>query len=299
MKPPPFKYVAARSREEALAVKAEYGGEAWFLAGGQSLMPALNFRLAAPAVLIDLNTTPGLDGVSRYDDGVLSVGAMTRHATVAGHPLIARHQTLIREAMPFIAHPQIRNRGTTGGNLAHADPASELPAIMRALNARMLVQSSAGERWIDAEDFFQGALTTALEPDEMLVEIELPDLMPGSGTCFMEVSRRRGDFALMGVAAIVACGEDGICTDARLAYCGAGDGPVLAGTAAKSLIGHRMTESAINAAAVLAQAAVDPLGSIHASKEYQRHLAGVLTRRALRIAADRATGFVDDRRQSA
>lgn len=293
MKPAPFKYIAARSREEALAVKAEHGDEAWFLAGGQSLMPALNFRLAQPAILIDLNPISDLAGVRRHDERALRVGALTRHATLERDVLVARHQPLIREAMPLVAHPQIRNRGTLGGNLAHADPASELPAIVLALGGRMRAQSAHGERWIAARDFFAGALTTALRPNEMLVEIELPDLPPRSGTCFMEVSRRRGDFALMGVAAIVALGADGACTDAHLAYCGAGDGPVSAAEAAGSLIGRRMTEPDLSEAAALAQRAVDPLGSIHASKAYQRHLAGVLTRRALQTAAARSRGASD------
>jgi carbon-monoxide dehydrogenase medium subunit len=287
MKPAPFKYIAPRSREEALALKAEHGEEAWFLAGGQSLVPALNFRLAQPAILIDLNTVPDLGGIRRHDD-TLRIGALTRHATVERDALVERHQPLVHEAMPFIAHPQIRNRGTLGGNLAHADPASEMPAIVLALGGRLRVQSMSGERWIDAADFFVGALTTALEVDEMLAEIELPDLPAGSGTCFMEVSRRRGDFAMMGVAAVVAFDASGVCTDARLGYCGAGDGPVMAADAAQSLVGTSLKDEDISEAAALAQQAVDPLGNIHASKDYQRHLAGVLTRRALATAADRA-----------
>lgn len=293
MKPAPFKYIAARSREHALAVKAQHGDEALFLAGGQSLVPALNFRLAQPAILIDLNPISDLAGIGRHNESTLRVGALTRHATLERDALVARHQPLMHEAIPLIAHPQIRNRGTLGGNLAHADPASELPAIVLALGGRMHAQSADGERWIAARDFFAGALTTALRPDEMLVEIELPDLPSGSGTCFMEVSRRRGDFALMGVAAIVALGPGGVCTDARLAYCGAGDGPVSAAEAAGALIGSRITEPDIRAAAALAQGAIDPLGSIHASKAYQRHLAGVLTRRALNTATARARGASD------
>jgi carbon-monoxide dehydrogenase medium subunit len=291
MKPAPFKYIAPRSREEALAVKAEHGEEAWFLAGGQSLVPALNFRLAQPAILIDLNPVPDLGGIRRHGDR-LRIGALTRHAAVEHDALVERHQPLIHEAMPFIAHPQIRNRGTLGGNLSHADPASEMPAIVLALGGRLCAQKAGGERWIDAGEFFVGALTTALEVDEMLVEIELPDPPPGAGTCFMEVSRRRGDFAMMGVAAIVAVGADGTCTAARLAYCGAGDGPVMAADAARSLVGTSLKESDIAEAATLAQAAVDPLGNIHAGKDYQRHLAGVLTRRALVTASGRARALV-------
>ena len=288
MKPAPFKYIAPRSREEALAVKAEYGEEAWFLAGGQSLVPALNFRLAQPAILIDLNTVPDLGGIRRHEDRALRIGALTRHAAVERDALVERHHPLIHEAMPFIAHPQIRNRGTLGGNLSHADPASEMPAIVLALGGRLRAQKAGGERWIDAADFFVGALTTALEVNEMLAEIELPDLPPDAGTCFMEVSRRRGDFAMMGVAAVVALGADGTCAEARLAYCGAGDGPVSAADAAQSLVGTSLKAEDIKEAAALAQQAVDPLGNIHASKDYQRHLAGVLTRRALVTAVGRA-----------
>jgi CO/xanthine dehydrogenase FAD-binding subunit len=287
MKPAPFKYIAARSVDEAVALKAEHGGDAWFLAGGQSLVPALNFRLAQPAILIDINAIAESDGVS-LRDGRLHVGALTRYRTLQRDPAITAHAPLIAEALPHIAHPQIRNRGTIGGNLSHADPASELPAIMVALGARMRVRSSAGERWIDARTFFVGALCTALETDEMLVEVELPAIGPRSGTSFMEIARRRGDFAIMGIAATLTLADDGSCSEARLAYCGAGDGPVLATAAAAALLGSRVAGSDIAAAAARAAREVEPFGSIHASKEYQRHLAGVLTARAVKIALERA-----------
>jgi CO/xanthine dehydrogenase FAD-binding subunit len=290
MKPPPFRYVAAQSLDEALALKAEHGDEARFLAGGQSLMPALNFRLAQPAILIDINPLPGLDGVQRRGDRTIHIGALTRYRTLEHDAIVAQHLPLIREALPHIAHPQIRNRGTLGGNLAHADPASELPAIVLALGARMRAKSAAGERWIAASDFFCGALTTALAPDEMLVEVEIPQALPGTGASFLEVARRRGDFALMGVAATVTLAADGSCSDARLAYCNAGQRPMSADDAARSLVGQSVTMKLIDEAASLAQAAIDPGGSVHASKGYQRHLAGVLTKRALRTAIERAHG---------
>jgi aerobic carbon-monoxide dehydrogenase medium subunit len=292
MKPAPFRYVAARSPEEALAVKAEHGDEARFLAGGQSLMPALNFRLAQPAVVIDINPLPGLDGVQRLADGTIRIGALTRYRTLERDTIIAQHLQLVREALPLIAHPQIRNRGTLGGNLAHADPASELPAIVLALGARMRARSRKGERWIAADDFFRAALTTALAADEMLVDIELPPALPRSGTSFLEVARRRGDFALMGVAAIVTLDADARCQDARLAYCGAGDRPVRADEVPRALIRRMIASADIDEAASLAQRAIDPAGSVHASKAYQRHLVGVLTRRALHIAADRARAAI-------
>jgi CO/xanthine dehydrogenase FAD-binding subunit len=287
MKPAPFRYIAARSIEEALAAKAEHGEDARFLAGGQSLVPAMNFRLVQPAVLIDLNPLAELAGIERAD-GAVRIGAMTRYRALERDPIVLRDLPLISEALPEIAHPQIRNRGTIGGNLANADPASELPAIVRALGGRLHARSAVSERTIKAADFFVGALTTVLAADEMLTAIELPVLPPRSGTAFLEMSRRRGDCALAGVAAVVMLDADEICLNARLAYCGLGDRPIHAGTAAQSLIGQRLSEAAFAEAARLAQSAVDPQGSVHASKDYQRHLAGVLTRRALKTATERA-----------
>src|SRR6202162_122525 len=174
MKPAPFKYIAATSLEHALSLKAEYGDDAKFLAGGQSLMPTMNFRLAQPAVLIDLNRIDGLGGVQPRDAGGARIGALTRYRTLERDFGFAQMFPWIAEALPHIAHPQIRNRGTIGGNLSHADPASELPAIAVALGARFHIQAAKRERWLDASDFFVGALTTDLQPDEMLVEVELP-----------------------------------------------------------------------------------------------------------------------------
>jgi carbon-monoxide dehydrogenase medium subunit len=287
MKPAPFRYVAADSLAAALALKAEHGDEARFLAGGQSLIPAMNFRMAQPAVLIDLNPLSDLDYV-RHERQMLRIGALTRYRTLQRSDLVARHQKLLDEALPNVAHPQIRNRGTLGGNLAHADPASELPAVVAALGGRLQAQSKRGERWMGAKEFFIGALTTALAADEMLVEIELPDLPPRSGTCFLEVARRQGDYAMMGVAAVLSLDARGVCTDARLAYCSAGETPILATKAAQTLVGWRLGEPEFKAAAEAAAREVQPLGSVHATPDYQRHLAAVLTRRALRIARERA-----------
>src|SRR5580700_8057395 len=203
MKPAPFRYFAARTLEQALELKAEHGDEARFLAGGQSLVPTMNFRLTQPAALIDINPIADLAGIRNGSGEVLRIGAMTRYRTLERDPIIARHVPLMEEALPHIAHPQIRNRGTIGGNLAHADPASELPAIALALQARFRVQAATRQRWIGASEFFVGALTTDLRHDEMLVEVELPQPKPRSGACFMEVARRRGDFALIGVACTV------------------------------------------------------------------------------------------------
>src|SRR6185295_7545302 len=225
MKPAPFKYIAATSLEQALALKAEHGDEAKFLAGGQSLIPAMNFRLARPAVLIDINGIESLAGV-RTSQGTARIGPLTRYRALQRDAAFAGLFPLIGEALPHIAHPQIRNRGTIGGNLSHADPASELPAIAVALRARVHVQSAKRARSIAAADFFVSALTTDLEADEMLTEIELPLQGPRTGSCFMEVARRRGDFAIVGVAAQMTLDDHDACSDIRLAFCGVGETPV-------------------------------------------------------------------------
>lgn len=287
MKPAPFTYIAASSLDQALSLKAEYGDEARFLAGGQSLIPAMNFRLARPAVLIDLNGLAELAGIDRSEGKTIRVGAMTRYRALERDAGFLQACPLFADALPHIAHPQIRNRGTIGGNLSHADPASELPALATAMQARMKIKSSKGERELDASEFFAGLLTTSLEAEEMLTEIAFPAPKPRSGSCFMEVARRRGDFALAGVAAIVVLDEQGQCTEVRLALCGVGETPVDASDAAASLIGQRCTEAAIETVAADVRNAIDPPGNVHASADYQRHIAGVLTRRALATAHER------------
>ena len=289
MKPAPFKYIAAASLEQALALKAEYGDDAKFLAGGQSLMPAMNFRLARPAVLIDINPLDELAGITPQENGETSVGALTRYYALESDSSFRRNYPLFGEALPHIAHPQIRNRGTIGGNLSHADPASELPALAVALQATMKIRASTRERTVAAADFFQGLLTTDLGPDEMLVGIRLPAPKPRTGTCFLEVARRRGDFALAGVAASLTVEESGTCTLARIALCGVGETPVDASTAAAGLIGNRIIGQQMEDVADTVQRMIEPSGNVHASPDYQRHVAGVLTRRALATAYDRAT----------
>ncbi|MEQ9638767.1 MAG: xanthine dehydrogenase family protein subunit M [Alphaproteobacteria bacterium] len=279
MKPAPFTYLVAHSLDAALALKAEHGDEARFLAGGQSLVPAMNFRLAQPAALIDLNPLDELDYIQ--SNGTLRIGALTRHRALEK----ANAHPLLHEIMPHVAHWPIRTRGTIAGNLAHADPASELPAAMVALGARLKAQCNSGERWIEATDFFTGPLTTALGDDEMLTEVEVPTLPERTGTCFMELARRQGDYAMMGVAAVVTVDEMATCTAARLAYLSAGPTPMLVSDA--GLVGTTLDDDAIAAAAETAKAAIDPAGTVHASAAYQRHIAGVLTRRALVKARDR------------
>jgi CO/xanthine dehydrogenase FAD-binding subunit len=286
MKPAPFDYILATSLDHALELKAEHGDEARFLAGGQSLIPAMNFRLARAAMLIDINRVPELARVDRSGNDI-RLGAMTRYCTLERDADFLKACPLFADALPHIAHVAIRNRGTVGGNLSHADPASELPAIAIAVGARMRIKSSRGERELAASDFFVGLLTTDIQPDEMLVEIALPKPPPRSGSCFIELARRRGDFALAGVAAIVSLDDDDRATDIRLALCGVGETPVGASRAAASLIGQKCTEAAIEAVAAEVQKAIAPSGNVHASPEYQRHIAGVLTRRAIAAACER------------
>jgi CO/xanthine dehydrogenase FAD-binding subunit len=288
MKPAPFKYIAATSLEHSLALKADYGDEAKFLAGGQSLMPAMNFRLAQPAILIDINRIDGLGAIRPSDGGGARVGALARYRTLERDPNFAGMFPLIAEALPHIAHPQIRNRGTIGGNLSHADPASELPAIAVALGARFHIRAAKQDRWLDASDFFLSSLTTDLQPDEMLVEVKLPLPKPRTGSCFMEVARRRGDFAIVGVAAMISLGRRDECAGVRLAFCGVGEIPIDASSAADALIGHALTGETIHGVAASVQTMIDPAGSVHATADYQRHIAGVLTERALQTAYQRA-----------
>lgn len=288
MKPAAFEYHRPHSVEEALALLAEHGYDAKLLAGGQSLVPAMNFRLAAPAVLIDLNRIPGLDGLSEADGGV-RIGAMVRQRVAERSPLVAAGAALLAETLPYVAHAQIRNRGTIGGSIAHADPAAEMPAVMLALEARFHLRGPNGTRVVTAGDFFTGLFGTALEAEEMLVEVEIPPAAPRTGWAFDEVSRRHGDYALAGIAATVQVDDAGRCTAARIALLSVGDGPVLAAEAAAALIGAEPSDAAIRAAAeAAAQRDIDPPGDIHASPEYRRQLTNVLVRRVLPRAFARA-----------
>ncbi len=288
MKPPEFDYYAPESLEEALALLAEYGGAAKPLAGGQSLIPAMNFRVLHSALLVDLNRVITLEGICHME-GELRIGAMTRQRRVERDPLVAQFAPLLHETMPYIAHPQIRNRGTIGGSLVHADPAAELPVIAIALNARMRAQSATGERWLTAKEFFLDMFTTALQPDELLVEIAFPPLPQKAGWSFMEFARRHGDYALIGVATWVALDDHGICREARLVYLNAGNGPIDAQSAADLLQGRAISIEAAEAAAAAADREIHPTGNVHCTPAYQRHLARVLTRRALLQAGARAT----------
>lgn len=288
MKPAPFKYAAPRSLDEALSLKAQNSETSRFLAGGQSLVPTMNFRLAQPEILIDLNCLDGQDYVREAAGGALRVGALTRHRAMQFDPLIVERQPLVNEAAFQVAHQQIRNRGTLCGNLAHADPASEMPAVMLALGARLHARSVDTDRWIEAGAFFRGVFETALDDKEMLIEVELPALPPRTGTCFLEVARRAGDYAMMGVAVLVSLDGDGACAEVRLACCSAAETPVLATKAARTLIGARIDDATAREAGSLVRDELDPPGNVHCSSGYKRQLAGVLTRRALETAARRA-----------
>lgn len=267
----------------------ENGFDAKLLAGGQSLIPVMNFRLAQPSLLVDLNQVTDLNHLQRNEAGGIRIGAMVRHSQLEHSPIIAEMAPLLHETMPHIAHPQIRNRGTIGGSLAHADPAAELPAVSVALEARFKLQRSTGERWVSAEDFYTALFTTTLEPEEILVEVAIPPLPARTGYAFIEMARRHGDYALAGVAALLTMDDQGICRQARLVYLNLGEVPMVAYKAATVLIGEMPTPSHIEEAAQIAAGhEIDPTTDIHATAVYKRHLAYILGKRALQQAAARA-----------
>jgi len=273
--------------EEAVALKAEAGDDALVLAGGQSLIPLLALRLASPALLVDLNRIEGLASIRR-EDGWLSVGAMTRHRDVEEVGDLGEEIPILVDAVPLIGHRAIRNRGTVGGSIAHADPAAEWPGLALALDATVEAVGSRGTRSIAAEEFFLAPFTNALEPDELVREIRFRVPGPGSGTAFVEHSRRHGDFALVGAAAVVHVGTDGKVSSARISLIGIGGTAVRAPDGERVLEGGSLTDADVEAAAAACRATVDPPSSVHGSSAYRRHLVGVMVGRALRLARDRA-----------
>ena len=289
MKPPPFAYSRAESVDEAVSLLAEHGADAKLLAGGQSLVPMLNFRLASPSLLVDVNRIPGLSGIEEGLEAV-GIGALTRHREIECSDVVRRHFPVLGEAVRHVAHLAIRNRGTLGGSLAHADPAAELPAIALLLDARIAVSGPGGVRRLPAREFFRSALATALRDDEMVTRVDLPRLPPGVGWGFEEVARRAGDFALAAVAAALGRGEDGKVTEARIAVTGVHDTPLRIDRAEARLAGEAMSGGAVRDAARAARDAVEPPGDLHASADFRRHLVEVLTRRALQSAWRRARG---------
>ncbi len=285
MKPPPFAYECPRDVAGAVALLAAHGGDARPLAGGQSLVPLLNFRLARPAVLVDLNRIEAL-GRIKVEDGALCMGAMARQAAVEADARVARGWPVLHEAIGHIAHPQIRNRGTIGGSLAHNDPAAELPAAMLALDAEMTAQGPAGVRTIQAGDFFAGTMETALAPDDLLTEVRAPALPEGTGWAFQEAARRQGDFALVAVAVLLRPdGAGGIA--ARVVVTGTGDGPARMPQAEAILAERGMDVDACAAAADAAAEASEPADDPHAPAWYRQKLVAALTRRACREALTR------------
>ena len=289
MKPAPFAYFAPHNLDEALDLLAQHGYDGKVLAGGQSLIPTMNFRLAQPAALVDINRVAELAFLDEDAGGGLRIGALTRQRTLERSAAVASRAPLLHATMPYIAHVQIRNRGTLGGSLAHADPAAELPAVMVALDARFRLQSRRGERWVAAADFYIGLFTTALQEDELIAEIEIPAMPARAGWSIQEIARRHGDYAIVGVAAVVELDPAGLCRAARLIYFSVGEGPTAAPSAAAVLLGQPADDGVIAAAArAAAQQDIDPLGDIHATPAYRRHLVEVLGRRALQEAFGRA-----------
>lgn len=284
MKPPRFQYCAPRILDDALLLLERQGDEAKILAGGQSLVPLLNMRLAAPAYLLDINRIFELNYIQQEDE-YLAIGATARQCQVERSSLAQEKHPLLIEAIWHIGHMQIRNRGTIVGSLAHADPAAELPTLLACLNGSVLLQSSTGERLVSAKAFFRGSLETALEADEMIVEARFPWVDPRAGWAFMEFARRSGDYALVGAAAVLTPGEDGTCQAARLAYSGVAGAPVRATEVEQLLTGSTMNEQVWREAAQLARAVVDEqMNDIHATVEYRRVLVAELTRRVLQVA---------------
>jgi carbon-monoxide dehydrogenase medium subunit len=281
VKPPRFHYHDPATIEDALALLAAHGDGARILAGGQSLMPMLNFRLVRPAHVVDVNRLPGLATLEVDPDGGLRIGALARQRALERSPLVRSRCPLIAQALPFVGPPQIRARGTLGGSLAHADPAAELPAVMTALGARLTLRSAGGRRTVSAGEFFVSPLTTALAPDELLTEVALPPWPARTGSSLHEVAIRRGDFALGGVAATLTLDPEGRVAGARIACFGVGPRPVRARDAERSLVGRPASAPALQEAGRLASASVDPLDDIHASAAYRKRLIGVLTSRAL------------------
>jgi CO/xanthine dehydrogenase FAD-binding subunit len=284
MKPAKFDYFAPASLEEALELLGQHGPDAKVLAGGQSLMPMMNLRLVRPAVVVDVNRIDGLSGISAAD-GTITVGALTRQRDLGRSDVIRGAFPAMTEAISHIGHFQIRNRGTVGGSLAHADPAAEIPALCTALDAEFVAADSSGAQSVAAADFAIGPLTTSLEPEQLLTQVRLP-LLQGDGWHwgFREVSRRDGDFALVGAIAMLRLDSDDVCREARITMFAVGDAPARIPAAEESLVGRVVDADARAEAAALVSDAVDPGSDIHASAEYRKEVSAVMARRALEDA---------------
>lgn len=293
MKPAPFEYHRAASVPDALDALANGGEEPRILAGGQSLIPMLNFRLAQPSTLVDLGGVEELRYISTAN-GNLRIGAMTRQADALASPEVWRRWPLVAQALQHVGHTAIRNAGTVGGSIAHADPAAELPVAAVALDARVHLQSQDSSRVVAAGDFFDWYYTTTIEEGEILVEVEFPELPPGTGTSFVEFARRAGDFALGGCAATVTVDAERRCLAASLVLLGGGPRPVVADSAAAALLGSVITDDTAVDASRLIRDAAEPPDDHHGSREYRLGLLEHLARRAVTEAADRAERNRDD-----
>lgn len=286
MKPALFRYYDPASLDDVLALLGEWGGDAKILAGGQTLAPLLGLRVLSPAALIDINPLAALDYRRETGEG-LAIGALTRQQALEDDATLAPRQPLVAEAIPFIAHRAIRNRGTVGGSLAHADPSAEWGGLAMTLDARFVARRRGGERVIAAADFFKGLIETAIEPDEILTEIRLPRWPAGAGWSFIEFSRRHGDFAICGIACVIALAPDGSATQTRITAFGVEPCPKRLARAEAALCGERPNEARIVQVAKLAATEVDPMSDRQASPEYRRHLVEVLVERALTSALAR------------
>ena len=289
MKPAPFVYHAPRTVDEVLSLLQRYGDEAKVLAGGQSLMPLLNFRLSVPSVLIDINRVSELAYI-RHQPGQLHIGAVTRQRQIEFSELVSRHVPLLHRATRLIGHLPIRTRGTIGGSMVHADPAAEYPTVAVALGAECVIRGPRGSRAVAAEDFFVGYLSTVLMPDELLLEVRFPTMYSSYGQAFVEFARRHGDFALVGIAALLEV-QDDRCRSARLATAGLGPQPVRLREVEQMLVQDGLGEASRRAAAARAAELVEPDSDLHASAEFRRHLTQVLSQRAIQQAAARPQEF--------
>jgi CO/xanthine dehydrogenase FAD-binding subunit len=287
MKPAAFGYVRAESVEHAVQALAEAGGDAKIIAGGQSLMPMMNFRLVKPSVLVDINRIPGLDSLQTREGKVL-IGALVRHRMTATDPFIARHIPVVHHTVKHVAHLTVRNRGTFCGSVCHADPAAEMPMMTLLLNGIIHIASARLQRTVRAKDFFVGSLITALEPDEMVTGIEIETPPAGTGWGFEEFSRRRGDYALA-AAAVTMRWREGHAEDVRIALMGVGDIPVRLSQAEAVLEGSEVTDVKLDEVIEALRAGISPNSDNNASSDFRRHLAGVLARRALKGGWARAS----------
>ncbi len=287
MKPAPFEYDDPRTIDDALDLLAEHGDECKVIAGGQSLVPLMNFRLARPRRLIDINRIDSLAHITPAPGGLV-IGALTRHADVERSRAVAEGWPLLSEAIVWVGHPQIRNRGTIGGSVAHADPAAELPAVFAAMDATFQVRSKHGARLVRWHDFFRSEFTTSIIPEELVVGVEVPEPDPQAGAAFVEFARRHGDFALGGAAVVLKLDRDGVCERAAIALVAAGPKPVRATTAEAQLVGNNVDAEAIQAAASRAVEGLHPTSDVHGSTEYRVKLLRVMVQRALTAAAERA-----------